>query len=554
MHLHYHLLLFLLIFGLESWQVTLKHGNSAPHISDAAVDHNIAYSLAHGRGYSVDWDDEQWRGLWQAQNGDGRFDSFLALRGQHPTMSRPPLKPLLVGGILLVFPERSFLAWRLFDSAAFAAAACLLCEVAFVQGGMIGFVGLMVMLILDPLRRHYVPGWWTEGLAFDFLSVMVWLMANGGRLRRGRYNVYAGLAIGLLCLDRAMFILAMPLTCLTLAIARSTPRTLIIRNAAIILAVSMSIQMPWWVRNTIVSGRLLPLGTQGGFNLPDQYGDVAIRTGGLWTGRGIRDAWTQSSDANLPMRIPPGLSRESLDKLDKLNPSAHQFAAVIYAVYCNSIQSEIALSDAGQRSAVAWLRANYTQLPRLMALKVYSLTTSSGEPYLAIPVLLAAILFCASFTLKELRRTSSCLAMLIASYVLAVALTHVVYYRFLLPILPAGYVGVASGIAAIEIGYRAHRRRHLPVLRLKLRFRSLYPQSPQPQRDFGCTSPKIAQAYASLAAVPSAPEDFTPKNEGPAASMVAETGSHTHRSKGAGQRTAAAAVGGQAVDQPASLG
>jgi hypothetical protein len=126
MKLRWHLLLFLLIFGIESSRVVLKYRNSAPEVGDHAEVHNIAFSLAHGRGYRFDWDDAGWRKLWAAQNVDGRFDFVLVRRGSHLTMFRPPLMPILVAGVIRVFPQHSFLAWRFVDSFFFSAAACLL--------------------------------------------------------------------------------------------------------------------------------------------------------------------------------------------------------------------------------------------------------------------------------------------------------------------------------------------------------------------------------------------------------------------------------------------
>jgi len=107
------------------------------------------------------------------------------------------------------------------DSAGFAAAACLLCDVAFVQGGLVGLIAMVVLLLIDPWRRMFIPGWWTEGLAFDFLSLIVWLLSNGKRHSPTRCNIAAGLAVGLLCLDRSMFVLLIPALCILLAIASS---------------------------------------------------------------------------------------------------------------------------------------------------------------------------------------------------------------------------------------------------------------------------------------------------------------------------------------------
>src|SRR5258708_24465647 len=110
-------------------------------------------------------------------------------------MSRPPLMPILVGGVIRIFPHASFAGWRIVDSAAFAAAICLLCDAAFAQGGIIALAALLLIVLSDPWRRDFIPGWWTEGLAFDFVCVIVWLIVNGKTLRPIRFNVIAGLAV-----------------------------------------------------------------------------------------------------------------------------------------------------------------------------------------------------------------------------------------------------------------------------------------------------------------------------------------------------------------------
>lgn len=452
------LLLFAVIFAFESFKVVLGDNNSAPQIGDAAEVHNIAYNLAHGRGYSFDWNDERWRELWQEQNADGRLDFVVVRRGSYPTMFRPPLMPIMVAAILKVLPHSSFLAWRLFDSAAFSAAACLLCDAAFALDGFAGLSAVLVLLMVDPLRRQYIPGWLTEGIAFDLLSLIVWLIVSRRNESTRRYKALAGLTVGLLCLDRSIFVLTIPLVCLALATARSSPRTDAAKSALAILAVSLLIQTPWWVRNIEISGRFLPLGTQGGFNLPDEYGDTAIEHRGAWAGWGIRDAWIPVSSATRPIGIPSGFSRESFRKIWPSDSSDdannYRSAATLYAAVCTSLQSEIAVSSAGQRAAIAWIRANYSKLPELMAMKILALTFTRRR-YLTVALLLAMVGF---IQLRKAPRTRLCLVFLMASYVLAIALTHVVPGRFLVPILPPLYVCMACGTTAI-LRYVASRTR-----------------------------------------------------------------------------------------------
>ena len=445
MRFPWRVLLFVSIFAIEASVAVVRDGNVPPVVGDSAEVHNIAYNLAHGRWYKFDWNDQRWRALWQTPNNDGRFDFIVFRTGSYPTMFRPPLMPVLVAGILGLFPNNSFVAWRIFDSAAFAVAACLLCDVTFVHGGTVGLVAMLALLLGEPVRRQFVPGWWTEGLAFDLVSCVVWLAARGSRIRDLRYVACAGVVLGLLCLDRPVFVLVTPIFCLALAAAHSRSTSAIFKMALGMLLLSILVQAPWFARNIAVSGRMLPMGTQGGYNAPDDYGDLALANRGSWTGQGILNAWLPPSGTNSLIAIPPGYTKESFGSLWSTGFTDLRYGALIYAAVCTSLQSEIAVSDAGQQAATAWLRVNYSKVPKLMVEKAITLTRFE-RPFLAAAAALCMVGF---FYLPELRITILCMGLLIAGCVLSVMLTHVVFYRFLIPLLPPLYTGVALGFVAI---------------------------------------------------------------------------------------------------------
>jgi hypothetical protein len=443
MKLKWHLLLFVLIFAVEASVAVWKLRNAEPRNGDAAEVHNIAWNLAHGRGYQFNWNDTAWRRLWQSQNHDGRFDFIVERRGgPYPTLSRPPLMPILVAGILRVVPHASFVAWRLLDSVAFAAAACLLLDVAFVHGGFAGFTAMLVIILIDPWRRGYIPGWWTEGLAFDFVSVIVWLLARDRVIRAPFYWLFSGVTLGLLCLDRSIFTILLPLICLLLAITQEQALSRRVSCALLILLAAVAIQSPWWIRNIALSHRLLPLGTQGGINLPDEYSDIAIEQQGNWTGKAMRDAWIPPQDADRAANPPPGYSPQSYAKLWANDPRA---AALLVATYCTSLQSELAVYDTGKEAAMHWIARNPAKIPQLMLAKAWSLFRYK-RAVVSLGVALGVIGYVG---LPTKRRLLLSMATLVGIYVLGIMLTHVVYYRFMLPIFPPLYVGAALGIAAI---------------------------------------------------------------------------------------------------------
>ncbi len=440
MRLRTHLILFLAVFAFEANRVVGTFGNSAPAISDLLEVHNIAWNLANGRGYQFDWDDPQWRRSLHTWTPQEDLGFILARRSSHPTMFRPPLTPLIVAGLIRLFPQHSFAAWRTFDCAAFGAAACLLCDIAFASGGLFGLATMLALLLFDPLLRIFVPGCWTEGLAFDLVTVLIWLLASPHRLP-GKWNhLLFGVSLGLLCLDRAVFLLSVPPLGLLWAVAAAKPPARF-RMAAFAMATCLMVQLPWWVRNVSISSRFLPLGTQGGFNLPDEYGDVAL-THGSWTGKGMALAWTPLSVKDSDICPPAGFTDTSFESLC---PGDRRTQNLFAATFCTSIESEIAVNDCGTRAARRWIRSNYREIPRLMLLKLKTLP-AFFHPLVITSGVLALVGFIA---LAESRRLLTYAALVAACYAFAVSLTHVVLARFLVPLLPMIFLADAAGVAGI---------------------------------------------------------------------------------------------------------
>ena len=55
---------------------------------------------------------------------------------------------------------------------------------------------------------------------------------------------------------------------------------------------------PWWIRNIVVHDAFMPLGTQGGVNLPMGFGPRAFRTQGIWASN-PGDGWPEIAALNL---------------------------------------------------------------------------------------------------------------------------------------------------------------------------------------------------------------------------------------------------------------
>jgi len=189
----------------------------------------------------------------------------------------------------------------------------------------------------------------------------------------------------------------------------------------------------------------LPLGTQGGVNLPDEYGDNAMVNRGVWTGRGIRDAWTLVQPVGQPIALPAGMSASDFSKLWPWDVTNQRAQAVMVALSGTSLESEIAVSDAGKHAAIEWIRTHYLQIPQLMIEKAWTLTRDVRVA-LSIAILISAI---GCFGSPEQRRIIFCMATLIGLYVLLIMVTHVVHLRFVILVFPPLYVGVTLGISAM---------------------------------------------------------------------------------------------------------
>ena len=452
MRLRSYVLVFLAAIGVQVMVYPAAYRRAAPRVGDAAEVLNIAVSLAHGRGYALDWTSPDFRRAYAGQAGRGRgepagpYDFILLRRGPpHATLSRPPLMPALVAACVWVCPDPGdvFLIWRAVDLTACAAAVSLLAgAVIAAGGGRVGLLALGVVFVGDPVRWAYIPGWWTEGLAFDGVAVVCWLLTVGPATlhRPWLYRVAAGAVIGLLCLDRAAFVLMLAPLCLLLADGGRWWSARRLQSAAIIAAVAIAVQVPWWARNVAVAGgRLVPLGTQGGFNLPDEYGPAAVAADGVWTGEGITAAWLASGHADLH---PPGYTEAQIAALLR---ASRPFAALIVAFSCTSTADELAVADVGQRAAARWVRANPGRVPGLVLAKAWSLSAEHRGLLSAA----AAAVGVGLWRSPRHRRPLALLVAVILAYGVTVALTHVVVGRFLVPALPAAYAAVSVAVAAI---------------------------------------------------------------------------------------------------------
>ncbi|GIW96850.1 MAG: hypothetical protein KatS3mg111_0183 [Pirellulaceae bacterium] len=91
-----------------------------------------------------------------------------------------------------------------------------------------------------------------------------------------------GALFGLLVLSRSVFAVWLPGVCALVGLAAAGAWRQRLVASLSWLAGAITVCLPWWVRNCVVLGAFLPLGTQGPVAVLGGYNDAALRAGGEW--------------------------------------------------------------------------------------------------------------------------------------------------------------------------------------------------------------------------------------------------------------------------------
>ena len=407
---------------------------------------SIALNLAHGRGFGTWWDDPEWRAPYAANDADGLYDGILARHGAYaPTAYRPPLFPAAVAIADLMGGPR-FLVWGLVHCGIVALAIALGAGLVRRLAGTGPAALFAALALVDAnLRAHVLAHpYLTEGMTCLGVVVFAWTLAGVVERRTARAAAAAGIALGALVLVRTIFVLWYPLAALFVMAAllrkggnaeagevhargaharrgsaRGEPHAGASPSAppgapgraafafAAFLAGALLVPAPWWVRNCVVLGRFMPLGTQGGINLPLGYSDVALSEGGVW--KDSQRLWA------------PYASRfEGLDPLSE--------------------ERERALF--GQQLALSWMKEHPAAVPRLALLKLADLWRFALPGSQGWLVLLLAL---PGLALLRTRPALAGLWSLPLFQSAAVAATYGDGVRFLIPVTPVLIMLVAIG-------------------------------------------------------------------------------------------------------------
>jgi hypothetical protein len=292
---------FTVIF-LTSFAVYVMRASSSgalrepPETGDGHDYDAIAFNVWNGRGFGYEWSDPEWRKPYE---GIQRYRLLLSRKSAYyPTTYRPPAMPLLLSGVYAL-AGRNFTAWRLVNCAITAGAVTTAAVISSQFAGLPAAIVTAAILLQSRELTRYSGMFMTEPLATLMLALLAWTWVrsatDGWTARRA---VLSGIAMGGLLAARTIFILATPVLLIFPGKDLSFGSRFAWKAKAICLAVAIAVISPWWIRNVMVLDAFMPLGTQGGINLPMGFGPRALRSQGIWASN-PGDGWPEIAALNL---------------------------------------------------------------------------------------------------------------------------------------------------------------------------------------------------------------------------------------------------------------
>ena len=284
---------FVILFGVTFiWtanRTTSIKSPPAPWNTDGVFYDNIAFSLSKGAGFSVDLEDEAWRGPYVEANkrsGPNQIYHWLfqaQLRG--PTALRSPLYPYFLAGIFKVFGHRYDVA-RILGCVFVSFGCALLLSFSARRWGLVAACVSGATLMVDYSVMQAAGTLATESLAILVFAASFFLVSRAFEKPTVLNWCIAGIAFASLLLTRGIWNLGLLLLVgLTLSYAIPKVRkTLAIdfRHWLAFIATVVVFAAPWWVRNCRATGHFTPFGTAGACGFVAAYCDESLMDFGQW--------------------------------------------------------------------------------------------------------------------------------------------------------------------------------------------------------------------------------------------------------------------------------
>jgi 4-amino-4-deoxy-L-arabinose transferase-like glycosyltransferase len=344
---------FLVFLILAGWH--FYHGINEPSWYRPPLSHgdgpdyeSIAYSIAQGDGFQFAWQSESWQKPYREDSEFASYSQIGRVDWPGPTTSRPPLYPALIAMVYQVIPRGpvSFAAVRSISILCTALSGSLAVILAFDIArvvlvarwlSIVAALSTMVLALLDRTIRSYSVDFLTEPLAMLWCTVLLW---SGLRWQSGyRQNFWflcIVISLTTLILTRSMMVFWLPGMALIVGVTADRSR---VRWGVFLLLCVVVCLFPWWVRNCIVTQRLMPLGGQGAASLSGGYCDESLAD---------RGNWHSSVEDELQRQI------------DTIPDSQGWTQA----------QREVALADLAMERTKGWILDHQYDIPKLMTLRV----------------------------------------------------------------------------------------------------------------------------------------------------------------------------------------
>ena len=408
--------IFAAAFGVYVMRAVNSGALTQPPESGDGHDYDaIAFNIWQGRGFGYHWSDEAWR---QPYLEIPRYKLLLTRKSEYyPTTYRPPAMPFLLS-VVYALTDRSFATWRVLNCGITAGAVTTAAVISAQFVGLPGAVLTAAIALQSRELTRYSGMFMTESLATFFVTLLAWTwMRNARQGWSVAGAVASGVVFGALIASRTLFVLWTPLVLILPGKDTSFGSKFAWRTKLICLAVALATMSPWFIRNMAVTKAFMPLGTQGGINLPMGFGPRAFRSQGIWASN-PEDGW-------------PEIAAKKLDV----------------------VTSEVMLAQYRSKLAIDWMLAHPSEVLQLMRLHVWQ-EIRPRRDFLAnwlLPVAGVAVLF--------FRKSPGAwvIAVMVAANILSVAMTYSASGRFMVPVQPLLIALVAALLVGIpkRILYRA---------------------------------------------------------------------------------------------------
>ncbi len=400
--------IFLTAFATYTLRIVNGGGLREPPESGDGHDYDaIAFNVWQGRGFGYEWSDEEWR---RPYLGIDRYRPLLTRQSEfYPTTYRPPAMPFLLSGVYAV-AGRNFAAWRIVNCGVMAGAVTAAAAIAGQLAGPPAALLTAAIVLQSRDLTRYSGMFMTEPLATLMVALLTWTWVR--QAARGWTIASAaasGLAMGGLLGARTIFILSAPILLLLPGRDKSFGSKFAWKPKAICLAVAIAVISPWWIRNIIVLDAFMPLGTQGGINLPMGFGPRAIRNQGVWHSN-PGDGW-------------PEIAAQKLD----------------------TVTSEVMLAKYRQQLTITWMIDHPRDVLNLMWLHV-SQELKPGRDFFTKWLLPSAALA----ALVQARSPAVwTIVLVVCANILSIAMTYSAHGRFMVPMQPLLVALVAAGVVTV---------------------------------------------------------------------------------------------------------